>query len=1031
MLAAAIPLALGSAASAQVAAALSQKAPEAAEIAAIAQNEGHVRVIVRFQPPLAASALTPDATTLSAVRAGVAATQDAIISSHFGSAGSSASGAGPARGISRFDLTPGFAVNVTGAELQALAADPRVTAINYDRPMPPVLLQSVPLVGMTNAYALGATGQGYAVAVLDTGTQSDHEFLSGKVIAEACFSNAGGGGGQVTLCPNGLSSQTGAGAAQPAGQCLNGGQNLCFHGTHVGGIAAGLNTNSASVVAGEPANGVAKNGGIFAIQVFTRFNAPASCAPSAAPCVLAFTSDQVLALDHVFANLTLAGGVKVAAVNMSLGGGPNTATACDGDAQKPSIDNLRSAGVLTAIAAGNNGSTTLISHPACISSALAIGSTTKTDTVSSFSNMAGLVHSLAPGGEFGACAPGANNSEILASIASSPLAPNTYDCLVGTSMATPHVAGAIAAIRSVCPNATANAVASALASTGTAVTDTRVGGTITKPRIRVDLATQNACAASGGLALTVAPATAMASAGNPGGPFAPASFQYQLSASSGTIGYSIGGLPSWLTASSTSGTLPTAPTTVTFTVNASANNLAAGTYGPAAISFTNTTTGQGNTSRNATLTVNGPAAAPVLVVSPGTDIGSSGQQGGPFSPSSFQYQLSTTTGTASYTISGLPSWLDASSTSGSLGTTPSTVTFTVNASANNLAPASYPATITFANATNGQGTTTRRATLTVDPRAQCEVASLLGDFTGDGRSDLLFRRASDGLIAQYVMNGFNIQGTNLIGPVGTEWLLETVADFNGDGTADLLFRRGDGTVSLYLMNGGNILSAHVLGVVGLEWEIAGAADFNGDGRADILLRRQSDGMLSLILMNGPQVVAAQSLGAVGPDWRVRGVRDVNGDGRADLVLRRGDGVISIYLFDGFQNIGAQGFGGIGPEWDLLGVRDFNGDRRADLLFRRASDGMLSLYLLNGFQVLGAQLLGAVGPDFTLVGLGDLNADGRSDMVFRRASDGMVAAFLMDGFQLLGSRALGAIGTDWNACYGQPAAARQTARLGLQ
>src|SRR5262249_17106488 len=216
--------------------------------------------------------------------------------------------------------TPGFAVNVTSAELEALAADPLVTTITLDRRNRPVLLQSVPLVGMPNAYALGATGQGYAVAVLDTGSQSDHEFLSGKVIAEACFSNAGGGGGVISLCPNGQNSQTGTGAAQPAGQCLNGpGDNLCEHGTHVAGIAAGLNTDAAAVAGGAPANGVAKAGSIFAIQVFSRDNVvgPNDC--GVAPCIFAFDSDIVLALDHVFANLTLAGGVKVASVNMSLG----------------------------------------------------------------------------------------------------------------------------------------------------------------------------------------------------------------------------------------------------------------------------------------------------------------------------------------------------------------------------------------------------------------------------------------------------------------------------------------------------------------------------------------------------------------------------------------------------------------------------------------------------------------------------------------------------------------------------------------
>jgi hypothetical protein len=82
--------------------------------------------------------------------------------------------------------------------------------------------------------------------------------------------------------------------------------------------------------------------------------------------------------------------------------------------------------------------------------------------------------------------------------------------------------------------------------------------------------------------LQVTPTTDMVAAGNPGGPFTPSSFQYQLSASAGSIVYSISGLPNWLTASSTSGTASTG-TNVTFTVNANANSLAVGTYGPTTI----------------------------------------------------------------------------------------------------------------------------------------------------------------------------------------------------------------------------------------------------------------------------------------------------------------------------------------------------------------------------------------------------------------------------------------------------------------
>jgi hypothetical protein len=302
--------------------------------------------------------------------------------------------------------------------------------------------------------------------------------------------------------------------------------------------------------------------------------------------------------------------------------------------------------------------------------------------------------------------------------------------------------------------------------------------------------------------------------------------------------------------------------------------------------------------------------------------------------------------------------------------------------------------------------------------ASCTLASRLGDFNGDGRSDLLFRRG-DGLLAEYLMNGFQVAAVNVLGNVGVDFTLVAAADFNGDGTADLLFRRAsDGFLGLFLVSAGQIIAAQGLGAVGPDWDLVGAADFNGDGRADMLLRRRSDGMLALYLMNGFQVLQAQLLGAVGPDFRVRGVADFNGDGRADILFRRpSDGMLALYLFNGFQLLGAQLLGAVGSE--VVGVGDFNGDGRADILTRDLGNGTIGLYLMNGFQILAAQVLGAVGLDFTILGVGDLNGDGRADMVLRRTSDGLLVAYLVNGFQILAAQSLGVLGLDWTACYGQP------------
>jgi hypothetical protein len=211
--------------------------------------------------------------------------------------------------------------------------------------------------------------------------------------------------------------------------------------------------------------------------------------------------------------------------------------------------------------------------------------------------------------------------------------------------------------------------------------------------------------------LQVTPTTNISASGT-GGPFSPLSFSYTLSVASGSVNYSITNVPSWLTPSSTSGTVSSSsPTTVSFTVNSTANSLTPNTY-VNNINFNNTTSGQGNTTRVAMLTVNAP---PALQVVPTGNIVATGNEGA-LAPSSFQYQLSANAGTVNYSISGVPNWLTPSSISGTASTSGTVVTFAVNANANSLAPNTYTATITFTSST-GQGTQTRTATLTVNPPA--------------------------------------------------------------------------------------------------------------------------------------------------------------------------------------------------------------------------------------------------------------------------------------------------------------------------
>ncbi len=116
------------------------------------------------------------------------------------------------RPVRRFDTIPFFATVVDLNALLQLQIDPDVASIEEDEALRPSLAQSVPLIGAPAAWAAGYTGAGWTVAILDTGVEKTHPFLSGKVVSEACYSNAGGIGGAVTTCPDGTTASTAVGS---------------------------------------------------------------------------------------------------------------------------------------------------------------------------------------------------------------------------------------------------------------------------------------------------------------------------------------------------------------------------------------------------------------------------------------------------------------------------------------------------------------------------------------------------------------------------------------------------------------------------------------------------------------------------------------------------------------------------------------------------------------------------------------------------------------------------------------------------
>ncbi len=311
-------------------------------------------------------------------------------------------------------------LDATPETLQELENNPFVKAVYPNKRRSLSLDASVPLVFGNHETSEFDGNNEWAVAVLDTGTESNHSFLASdgvkKVVSEACYSGGNFSNSFIQpLCPSFAREATGVGSAEPCSDVSG-----CYHGTHVAGIAAGDRDGSSE-------DGVAHGGKIISMQVFTRLNSFFYCGGSNS-CISVYDSDLIKAMERVYA---LRNSHKIAAVNLSLGGGEFTSS-CDGEntVMTNIVSLLKSAGIATVAAVGNEGKRGRISYPACISDVIAVGATNTSDDQVAFSNDAPTLDLFAPGYKIFSSVPG-----------------NIFLEVSGTSMSTPHVAGAFAVLR--------------------------------------------------------------------------------------------------------------------------------------------------------------------------------------------------------------------------------------------------------------------------------------------------------------------------------------------------------------------------------------------------------------------------------------------------------------------------------------------------------------------------------------------------------------------------------------------------------
>uniref|UniRef100_A8M7U6 FG-GAP repeat protein n=1 Tax=Salinispora arenicola (strain CNS-205) TaxID=391037 RepID=A8M7U6_SALAI len=261
--------------------------------------------------------------------------------------------------------------------------------------------------------------------------------------------------------------------------------------------------------------------------------------------------------------------------------------------------------------------------------------------------------------------------------------------------------------------------------------------------------------------------------------------------------------------------------------------------------------------------------------------------------------------------------------------------------------------------------------------------NLLGDYDGDGKSDLAFYRPTTGTWWLHDTNDDPIHGS------GTQYGGQTgdtpaPGDYDGDGKSDLAFYRP--TTGTWWLHDTNDNPIHGSGTQygGQTGDIPVPGDYDGDGKSDFAFFRPTTGTWWIHDTNDDPVQGTGTQYGQAGDIPVPG--DYDGDGKSDFALYR-PSTGTWWIHDTNDNpVHGTGTQYGGQTGDTPAPGDYDGDGKSDLAFYRPTNGTWWIHDTNDDPIHGSgtQYGGQTGDT---PAPGDYDGDGKSDFAFYRPTNG--------------------------------------------